>query len=70
MTNNLIINKATLLVLLLATIIPAQAEEITIEQLIPVGFSAVEENNTLQLLGILEGKTLPSPFFSRKKNSS
>lgn len=67
MTNNLIINKATLLVLLLATIISAQAEEITIEHLVPAGFSAVKEDETLQLLGILDGKTLPSPFFFSEK---
>lgn len=70
MTNNLITNKATLLVLLLTTIISAQAEEITIEYLVPAGFSTVKEGEALQLLGILDGKTLPRPFFSRKKNSS
>nr|WP_227507668.1 TcfC E-set like domain-containing protein [Yersinia thracica] len=47
----------------------ASAQDITIEHLVPVGFSEVEENNnTAQLLGILDGKTLPSPlFFSEDK---
>ncbi|MFW5389506.1 alpha-related fimbriae usher protein, partial [Yersinia sp. 2542 StPb PI] len=67
MTDNSIINKATLLLLLLATITSAPAEEITIEHLVPAGFSAAEENDTLQLLGILEGKTLPRPFFFSEK---
>ncbi|EIS66518.1 hypothetical protein YPPY66_4667, partial [Yersinia pestis PY-66] len=28
----------------------------------PMGFSAAEENNSLQLLGVLDSKTLPSPI--------
>ncbi|CNH25185.1 alpha-related fimbriae usher protein [Yersinia pekkanenii] len=68
MTKKTIINQATLFILSVAAFNVAHAEDITFEHLVPAGFSAVEEHNTLQLLGILDGVTLPSPlFFSDKK---
>ncbi|HDL6509142.1 TPA: TcfC E-set like domain-containing protein [Yersinia enterocolitica] len=63
-----IIDKAVLVALLLTSFNSVGSEDITIEHLVPAGFSAAEEHNTLQLLGILNGKTLPSPlFFSEEK---
>ncbi|CNL21617.1 alpha-related fimbriae usher protein [Yersinia intermedia] len=68
MEKSLIINKAAVLALSLVSFNSSSNEDITIEHLVPAGFSAVEEHNTRQLLGILDGKTLPSPlFFSEEK---
>ncbi|CNL80340.1 TcfC E-set like domain-containing protein [Yersinia massiliensis] len=62
-TNKIIFS--TILLLILSS---GHAEDITIEHLIPPGFSPVEEHNTLQLLGVLDGKTLPAPiFYSEEK---
>ncbi|MGP6381162.1 TcfC E-set like domain-containing protein [Yersinia bercovieri] len=61
-------NQLILCILLFPTFNPAWAEDISIEYLVPAGFSAAEENNTLQLLAVLDGKTLPGPlFFSEEK---
>lgn len=62
------INKATVLALSLVSFNSSSNEDITIEYLVPAGFSAAEEHNTRQLLGILDGKPLPSSlFFSEEK---
>ena len=62
------INKASVLALSIISFNSSSTEDITIEYLVPTGFSAAEEHNTRQLLGILDGKSLPSPlFFSEKK---
>ncbi|WP_082168196.1 TcfC E-set like domain-containing protein [Yersinia aldovae] len=63
MTNNVITNKVTLFICLFSILNSAGAEDITIEHLVPAGFSAADESNARQLLGILDGKTLPSPLF-------
>lgn len=60
--------KATVLALSLTSFHSFGAEDITIEHLVPAGFSTAEELNTRQLLGILDGNPLPSPlFFSEEK---
>lgn len=62
------INKASVLALSIISFNSSSTEDITIEYLVPTGFSAAEEHNTRQLLGILDGKSLPSQlFFSEKK---
>lgn len=69
MTKVISVNKVMISILSLSLFDSACAEDITIEHLVPAGFSALEEShNTAQLLGILNGKTLPSPlFFSEEK---
>lgn len=62
------INHSLLFTLALFTLKLAHAEAVKIEYLVPMGFSAAEENNSLQLLGVLDSKTLPSPItFSEEK---
>lgn len=56
------INHSLLFTLALFTLKLAHAEAVKIEYLVPMGFSAAEENNSLQLLGVLDSKTLPSPI--------
>ncbi|CNK82190.1 putative exported protein precursor [Yersinia enterocolitica] len=71
MAKTLKINQAILSALLFSALNSAQAEELIIEHLVPSGFSALEENNTLQLLGVLDGKTLPAPlFFFRRETTT
>lgn len=61
-------NCSLFFILLLSTPFSAYTETIKIEYLIPMGFSAAEEINTLKLLGVLDGKTLPGPIkFSENK---
>ncbi|WP_145572691.1 TcfC E-set like domain-containing protein [Yersinia mollaretii] len=68
MAKTLKVNQAILSALLFSAFNSAQAEELIIEHLVPSGFSALEEHNTLQLLGVLDGKTLPAPLsFSEEK---
>ncbi|MGN1941625.1 TcfC E-set like domain-containing protein [Yersinia enterocolitica] len=68
MKKNTSINQIVLFFLLLPTLHSTHAKNITIEHLVPAGFSAIEENNTMKLLGFLDGKTLPGPlFFSEEK---
>jgi E-set like domain len=68
MTNAQKSNQITLFILLFLTLNSTYADGIKIEYRVPSGFSAVDEHNTLQLLGVLDGKILPSPlFFSAKK---
>ncbi|MDN0124473.1 TcfC E-set like domain-containing protein [Yersinia aleksiciae] len=62
MAKPLNINQIISSILLFFTFNAARAEDLTIEYLVPAGFSALEEHNTLQLLGVLNGKTLPAPF--------
>ncbi|CQI91939.1 alpha-related fimbriae usher protein [Yersinia rohdei] len=62
MKNTIKINVITLFPLLLSTFNSIYAKDITIEHLVPEGFSAIEENGTMELLGILDGNTLPGPI--------
>ncbi|CNI48029.1 alpha-related fimbriae usher protein [Yersinia frederiksenii] len=69
MKNTIIASPALLFILLLQTSNSIYAQNITIEHLVPAGFSAIDEHKTLQLLGIFDGKALPGPiFFSESKN--
>lgn len=69
MENTIIARPALLFIILLQTSNSIHAKNITIEHLVPAGFSAIDEHRTLQLLGIFDGKTLPGPiFFSESKN--
>lgn len=70
MTNNVITNKVTLFICLFSILNSAGAEDITIEHLVPAGFSAADESNARQLLGILDGKPYPVRCSSLKNNSS
>nr|WP_235895132.1 TcfC E-set like domain-containing protein [Yersinia vastinensis] len=69
MTKVKAVNQIIMLSLFFSTSGSICAEEsITIEHLVPTGFSSIEEHKSLQLLGILDGKTLPAPiFFSEEK---
>nr|WP_193588267.1 TcfC E-set like domain-containing protein [Yersinia hibernica] len=69
MTKVKTVNNIIILTLFLSTSGSIFAEEsITIEHLVPAGFSATEEHKTVQFLAILDGQTLPSPlFFSEEK---
>ncbi|MDN0119109.1 TcfC E-set like domain-containing protein [Yersinia frederiksenii] len=69
MENTIIARPALLFIILLQTSNSIHAKNITIEHLVPAGFSAINEHRTLQLLGIFDGKTLPGPIsFSESKN--
>ncbi|WP_343229950.1 TcfC E-set like domain-containing protein [Yersinia kristensenii] len=67
---NMSINQIALFVLLLPTFNSIHAKNITLEHLVPTGFSAIESHDTMRLLGIFNGKILPTKiFFSEQKQT-
>lgn len=70
MKKNMSINQIALFVLLLPTFNSTYAKNITLEYLVPTGFSAIESHDTMRLLGIFNGKILPTKiFFSEQKQT-